>query len=119
MPSQQHQSDASREGQINLAIEALKQDATLSQRRAAAIYRVSETTLRKRRAGRPSRANSIANLRKLDNNEEDVIVDHILELVARGFPLRLADVATMANSLRAERNLGHVGVNWPSTFVKR
>ena len=25
----------------------------------------------------------------------------------------------MANSLRAERNLGHVGINWPSTFVKR
>ena len=48
-----------------------------------------------------------------------MIVDHILELVARGFPPRLADVATMANSLRAERNLGHVGVNWPSTFVKR
>jgi hypothetical protein len=25
----------------------------------------------------------------------------------------------MANSLRAERNLGHIGLNWPSTFVKR
>jgi hypothetical protein len=25
----------------------------------------------------------------------------------------------MANSLRAERGLGHVGLNWPSTFVKR
>jgi hypothetical protein len=48
-----------------------------------------------------------------------VIVDHILELVARGFPPRLADVATMANSLRAKRNLGYVSVNWPSTFVKR
>jgi hypothetical protein len=48
-----------------------------------------------------------------------VIVNHILELVARGFPLRLADVATIANSLRAERNLGYVSVNWPSMFVKR
>jgi hypothetical protein len=48
-----------------------------------------------------------------------VIVEHILELVARGFPPRLAAVADMANSLRAERNLSHVGVNWPSTFVKR
>jgi hypothetical protein len=25
----------------------------------------------------------------------------------------------MANSLHAERNLGQVGVNWPSTFVKQ
>ena len=48
-----------------------------------------------------------------------MIVEHILELVARGFPPRLAAVADMANSLRAERNLGHVGINWPSTFVKR
>jgi hypothetical protein len=48
-----------------------------------------------------------------------VIVEHILELVARGFPPRLAAVADMANSLRAERNLSHVGINWPSTFVKR
>ena len=56
------------------------------------------------------------NLTKL---EEEVVVEHILELDSRGFPPRLADVANMANSLRAERNLGQVGQNWPSTFVKR
>lgn len=59
------------------------------------------------------------NSRGLDDLEEQVIVDHILELDARGFGPRLADVAAMANSLRAERNLGPVGTNWPSTFVKR
>jgi hypothetical protein len=48
-----------------------------------------------------------------------VIVKHILKLVARGFPLRLAAVADIANSLRAERNLGYIGLNWPSMFVKR
>ena len=47
-----------------------------------------------------------------------MVVKHILELVARGFPPRLAAVADIANSLRAERNIGQVGVNWPSTFVK-
>ena len=56
------------------------------------------------------------NLTKL---EEDVVVKHILDLDSRGFPPRLADVANMANSLRAERNLVQVGQNWPSTFVKR
>ena len=61
----------------------------------------------------------MANSRNLTATEEQVIVEYILELVARGFPLRLAAVADMANSLRAERNLGHVGLNWPSTFVKR
>ena len=58
-------------------------------------------------------------LRGLNNNEEQVIVKHILHLVKRGFPPRLSAVADMANSLRAERGLGHVGLNWPSTFVKR
>jgi hypothetical protein len=48
-----------------------------------------------------------------------VIVKHVLDLVARGFPPRLVDVADMANSLLAERNMGHVGKNWPNTFVKR
>ena len=48
-----------------------------------------------------------------------MVVEHILDLDSRGFPPRLADVADMANSLRAERNLGQVGQNWPSTFVKR
>ena len=47
-----------------------------------------------------------------------MVVEHILELFARGFPPRLAAMADMANSLRAERNMGQVGVNWPSTFVK-
>ncbi|KAJ8118507.1 hypothetical protein OPT61_g524 [Boeremia exigua] len=90
------------EAQIQLALQALKQDANLSQRRAAAIYRVPQSTLSDRRAGRPSRADTMPNLRGLDNNEE-----------------QLADMAAMANSLRAERNLGPVGTNWPSTFVKR
>jgi hypothetical protein len=48
-----------------------------------------------------------------------VIIKHILYLVKQGFPPRLSAVADMANSLRAERSLGHVGLNWPSTFIKR
>jgi hypothetical protein len=48
-----------------------------------------------------------------------VIVKHILYLVKRGFPPRLLAVANIANSLRVERGLGYVGLNWPSTFIKR
>jgi hypothetical protein len=43
------------------------------------------------------------NLTKL---EEDVVVNYILELDLRGFSPRLADVADIANSLRAKRGLG-------------
>jgi hypothetical protein len=61
----------------------------------------------------------IANSRNLDNYKEQVLLKHILDLDARGFGLRLAAVADMANSLRAERGLGHAGTRWASTFVKR
>jgi hypothetical protein len=40
-----------------------------------------------------------------------VIVEYILYLVKRGFPPYLLAVADMANSLRAERGLGYVGLN--------
>ena len=108
-----------KEAQVQLALQALQQDATLSLQRAAAIYSVSQSTLSDRRAGRPSRRDTTPNSRKLTQSEETVIVQHVLDLDARGFPPRLAAVADMVNSLRDERNLDHVGINWPSTFVKR
>ena len=111
MPRQQHQLDASKECQINLAVEALKQDPKLSQRRAAAIYKVPQSTLSARRAGRLPRVNYMPVSRGLNNNEEQVIVKHILHLVKRGFPPRLLAVADIANSLRAERGRGYVSLN--------
>jgi hypothetical protein len=48
------------------------------------------------------------NLTKL---EEDVVTKHVLNLIKRRFPPRLADVADIANSLRAKRNLGQVSIN--------
>ena len=50
-------------------------------------------------------------LQGLNNNEEQVIVKHILYLVKRGFPPYLLAVANIANSLRAERSLGYVSLN--------
>jgi hypothetical protein len=119
MPPQQPQFDALKERQIQLALQALEQDAELSVRRAAAIYSASETTLRARRAGRPSRVDTMANSRNLTHDEEQVIVTHILELVTRGESPRLAAVTDMANSLRKERGLAPVGSRWASTFVSR
>ena len=111
MPLQQRQLDALKEAQIQLAVKALKRDPKLSIKRAVSIYKVSETTLRKRRAGRPLRANTMANSRNLTNTKEQVIVKHILKLVARGFPLRLAAVANIANSLCTKHNLGYISLN--------
>jgi hypothetical protein len=79
--------------------------------RAAALYSVSRATLSDQRAGRTPRADFTPKTRKLNEIEEEVIVKHILDLVERGFPPRLAAIADMANSLLAERNLGYVGAN--------
>ena len=107
------------EADIQLALQALKQDATLSQRRAAAIYKVPRSTLSTRLAGTPPRRDCTPNLMKLTSTEEEVIVQHILKLDERGYPPRLADVEDMANSLLAERCQPSVGKNWAGTFVKR
>jgi uncharacterized protein YoaH (UPF0181 family) len=72
---------------------------------------VLRTTLRDRRARRPLRADTIANSQNLTATKEQVIIEHILKLVARGFPLRLTAVANIANSLRAKRGLGYIGLN--------
>jgi hypothetical protein len=48
------------------------------------------------------------NLTKL---KEDVVAKHIINLVKRGFPPRLTEVADIANSLRVERNIGYVSLN--------
>ncbi|KAJ8106606.1 hypothetical protein OPT61_g9425 [Boeremia exigua] len=91
MPQQQHNINASQEAQIQFALQALEQDANLSQRRAAAIYNVPLATLSDRRAGRPSRADTMPNSRVLDNNEEQVIVNHILELDAYDYKRALCE----------------------------
>ncbi len=38
--------------------------------------------------------------------KEDVVTKHVLNLIKRRFPSRLIDIANIANSLRAKRNLG-------------
>jgi hypothetical protein len=119
MQQQQDELPAPRESRLQLALQAIECDATLSQRRAAKIYRIPRSTLSTRRAGTTFIRDCTPKPTKLLKTEEEVIVQHILDLDARGFPSRLAAVADMANSLRAERHLGQVGVNWASTFVRR
>jgi hypothetical protein len=49
-----------------------------------------------------------SNLTKL---KEDVVAKYIINLIKHGFPPRLAEVANIANSLRAERNISYVSLN--------
>jgi transcriptional regulator with XRE-family HTH domain len=118
--SQQHNDlPASKEARLQLALQAIQRDATLTQRRAAAIYNVSQSTLSDRRAGKTFRPDCTPNSMKLLKTEEDVIVEHILDLDARGWPPQLTAVKEMADSLLTERHRDPVGQNWAKSFVKR
>jgi hypothetical protein len=108
-----------KEAQIQLAIKALKQDATLTIYRAAATYNVPERTLRRRRAGTPYRRDCAPKSMALGGSEEVAIIKHALKLSKQGYPPRLADVEEMANSLLTIRHQKVVGKNWAANFVKR
>src|ERR1700716_2858771 len=51
--------------------------------------------------------------------EEQVIVQHILDLDSRAFPPRVSSVEDMANRLLRDRSLPPVGKKWTSNFIKR
>ena len=110
---------SSKEAQINLAIQSLKQNPQQSIRSVAKIYSVSETTVRRRLSGQLSRRDQAAKSRLLTILEEEIIVREILDLSLRGFPPRLAGVEDMANLLLADRDTRRVGSRWAQRFVKR
>jgi hypothetical protein len=58
----------------------------------------------RRDARTPYRRDYRPNIAKLYKIEEDVIVQHILDLNLRGFPPRLAAIKDIADSLLAERH---------------
>lgn len=95
------------EGQILLAISAIKQGQIQSIRRAAQIYNVPRVTLARRLHGTQARRDCAANSRRLTLNEEEAIVKHILDLDSRGFSPKLKEVADMANHLLLSSLQGH------------
>jgi hypothetical protein len=107
------------EADIILALEAYQADSKLSLRRAAKIYNVPFRTLHYRSEGRQARDDCIPNSRKLDDLEEEVIIQYILDLDSRVFPPRHRDVEEMANRLLAERDASPVGKRWAINFIKR
>ena len=114
-PNMTHKSD---ESQIILAIQALESDPKLRLRVAARIYSVDHRKLSRRIQGTPSRRDIMANLRKLTNLEESVLVQYILDLATKGFPPRMSVVEDMANRLLATCDAPRVGTRWVSNFIK-
>ena len=85
MALQPHTQPALQEAKIQLTIQALNLGQLHSKRRAAALYNIPLATLNQRHTGRVLRRKIRANLTKLTTNEEQVVIDHILNLDLRGF----------------------------------
>lgn len=109
----------SSEANIYLAISALNKDEIHNERRAAGMFEVSRTTLRRRRAGKSARRDCQPDSKKLTKLEKQVIVNHVFDLDIRGFAPTYAAVRDMADRLLAARGAGQVGVHWLRNFVKR
>jgi hypothetical protein len=96
----------SSEADIQLAILSIDKKQIQTERAAIQIYNIPRTTLRDRRAGKPTRRDCQPNLKKLTELEEVVIVRYILDLDQRGFAPMYAAVRDIANKLLAVRKAG-------------
>jgi len=85
------------ESRVILALQALEDNKSLSVLAVAKIYNVNRMTLTRRRAGKPIRCDTTPKSRRLTDSEENAIVQYIVELVIRSFPLRLCSVEDIAN----------------------
>ena len=109
----------SNENQLNLALQALERDPSLSIRRAASIYSIGYTTLSRRKRGAQTRRDTGIKLRKLTALEESTVLERICELDAQGFAPKFRCVEDMANRLLRDRAATPVGKNWTSNFISR
>ena len=101
--------NASKEGQMVLAIQALQKDPHLTRRAAVTIYNVPETTLRRRIAGTHARQDTRPKLARLTELEEKTLIRYILDLDTRGFAPRLRDIEDIANIITESRDALRVG----------
>ena len=92
---------SSKEANLILAVQALEKDSKLSIRAAARIYKVSQTTLQRQRASKPLQRDISANLRKLTDSEEGMLLKCILDLNSQEFQPQLYNIQTIADCLLA------------------
>jgi hypothetical protein len=122
MPLAQHTQQAQKEGRLVLSVRAIQAGQISSTQKAAHLYNVPRSTLRRRVTGTLPQAVTNARKRKLHPTEEQSLVDWILDLDRRGFPPQIIDVRRMANHLLAARGQEPppqpVGKNWMSRFIE-
>jgi hypothetical protein len=97
----------------------IKSNASLTQRSAAALYRVPQSTLSTRCAKTPAQRNTCHNLSKLTKSKEESVVRRIRDLSLRRFAPSFSKVRSMADQLLAAQHGNPVSINWVERFIKR
>ena len=97
------------ERNIILALQAMKNDPNLSARAAGKIYTCNHQKLGRRMRSMQSRCDIQPNSQKLSNLEESVLVQYILDLATKGFPLQISIVEDIANRLLTIYNVLYIG----------
>jgi hypothetical protein len=91
------------EGDIYLAISDIQSKRIRSEKRAAKIYNIPQTTIQRRRARQRARSDCEPNSKRLTKLEEEVILQSILNASLRRLPPTKALVRDIANRLLRER----------------
>ena len=107
------------EGDLLLAIQAIRLGQIPSVRQAAQLYKVPKTTLHRRMNGTRSKRDSFRGTQRLTLSEEKVLVQKVLELDFRGIPVRLDKLRDFVSSITQARGALPVGSKWAYNFIKR
>ena len=91
--------DISKEGRMQLALDAYKRGLYPTKKAAAKAFDVPRSTLTTRLQGTTSRKESRANCRKLTDTEETTLSTWILDMERRGLPPRISTVRYLAQKL--------------------
>ena len=119
MPQQPQPQRSYAEANVQIAVSELAQNQIQSIRRAERVYNVPQTTIRRRRDGKPCRRDYEPNCKRLTKLEEEAITQRIIVEAKRGLPCGRDDVRDMANRLLRERAGEEVGKNWVDRFIQR
>ena len=103
MPAQTHTDKVRKEGRKVLALQALQKGQVSSARHAARLYKVPKTSLTDRLRGRATRVELRANNHKLTKTEEQALIQWILSMDERGYPLRICAICNVAKLLLKQR----------------
>ena len=98
-----------KEGQIILAIEAIRTLKKLSRRRAAKLYNVPESSLRDQINGITPQAEKRNTRHTLTSSKEETLVQHILDLDSQGFSPWIDSIRDIANLLLAMHQATPIG----------